>query len=165
MEEQPQPSGAIFVIFLWLTMLMLSLLVAVLCNTFDALTTKVNERLMFRRAKFCVTIEKLFPIWYHQHRHWGKNGCDIGSKLGVTSIESENDTVLTPGDVLTASERTGLSRFFADYGAGRSTPRRDRSCSTMITKNLDRWLLWSKNESTFEKWRKPMDDNDLAKHV
>jgi len=195
MEKQPQPAGAIFVAFLWVTLIMLSLLIAMFSNTFDALRSKVNQRLMFRRAMFCVTIEKLFPQWYHKHRSWGKEGCNIGSRLGITQSEAVTSEALprsTTSVYREPSEFARSSRFsrlftlgygsvdgtsspfagdrgpFSSEAASPRSPRgspRDgaRTLSTAVAS--DRWLLWSKNERTFETWRKPVEDGDFAKHL
>merc|ERR1719195_348638 len=106
---------------------MMSLLIAVFCNTFDALKSKVNERLMFRRAMYCVTIEKLFPIWYHQHRSWGRNGCNVGSKLGITPAECKNNS---QSDFLPTTETTGLLEKLKNFYGSNSQQhltRRPRS--------------------------------------
>jgi len=166
MEQQPQPAGAIFVTFLWLTLLMLSLLIAVFCNTFDALKSKVNERLMFRRAMFCLTIEKIFPIWYHQHRSWGRNGCNVGSKLGITPAECKNDSA---NDFFTREESAGLlgilGKSVPSYGStGLHTPRSSKPAHFTV-EDLDRWWLWSQSRSTFEMWRKPLDENGWGEQV
>lgn len=165
MEEQPQPAGAIFVTFLWLSIIMLSLLIAMFSHTFDALKRHTNSRLMFRRAMFCVTLEKLFPQWYHHHRSWGKKGCNVGCKLGMNSTE-----VVDPlSEPLTPQLHQAESGFLMGYGSfnvsPRSTTGRSRVRSRSSFGDFDRWLLWKKNEATFEKWRQPMEGYDLAKHL
>jgi hypothetical protein len=165
MEEQPQPAGAIFVAFLWITLIMVSLLIAMFSNTFDALISKVNERLMFRRAMFCVTLEKLFPLWYHQHGSWGLTGCNIGSTLGECHDDSlepdlpdqqQSDSIWED----LRAETVGILDRSMGYGSTSSGDLLQRSRTGIH--GQDRWLLWSKNESTFENWRKPVEDNDFG---
>jgi len=174
-EGHAQPAGAIFVLFLWVTLIMLSLLIAMFSNTFDALRSGVNERLMFRRAMFCVTIEKLFPQWYHLHRSWGSKGCVIGSRLGVSPADAKqspgsfSSRPFTPRPVFPmSSPRESETKFLgAGYGATWSqTPgvSPQKTYNSASPAEEDRWLLWAKADTTFETWRRPArvadDDTD-----
>jgi len=175
MEEQPQPTGAIFVIFLWLALMMLSMLIAVFCNTFDALKSKVNERLVFRRAMYCVTIEKLFPLWYHQHRRWGRNGCNMGKQLGIiprkcmrTSLDEVGlDEVGIDSELgLFGRMSVNLKRAVGDYGTMiPSSPTVSKTETSFTEEILDRWWLWSKDERTCETWRMPVGKTDSGKRA
>jgi len=167
MEKQPQPAGAIFVLFLWVTLIMLSLLIAMFSNTFDALRSRVNERLMSRRAMFCVTIEKLFPQWYHRHHAWGAKGCNIGSRLGVSLADTKDllETLIRPTPWSNKSlnmpnEASTLISPASGYGSAPSTSRQSmsprRQPEGLSPDDEDRWLLWAKADETFENWRKPV---------
>jgi len=156
-EQQPQPAGAIFVLFLWVTLVMLSLLIAMFSNTFDALRSRVSERLMFRRAMFCVTIEKLFPQWYHRHRSWGSKGCVIGARLGVSPADTNSpNQMLSPRFISSSTLNPGASMILGTgYGTTPTTPRKDR-VNLISDEESDRWLLWVKADTMFENWRKPV---------
>jgi len=183
MEKQPPPTGAIFVLFLWVTLIMLSLLIAMFSNTFDSLRHKVNERLMFRRAMFCITIEKLFPQWYHRHPSWGNKGCVIGWRLGVSPSDAKE---LPEGENLMSASTTTprlrtprvetwsfageCARIYGQVGGYGSTQSVSQRTSTPAARKIrkkgdpeeeDRWLLWAKADTTFESWRQPvLNDED-----
>jgi hypothetical protein len=62
-ENHPRFAGFVFVFFLWVTLIMMSILIAMFSNTFDFLKEHVEERFYYQRAMFCITLEKLMPQW------------------------------------------------------------------------------------------------------
>jgi len=136
-EHRPALAGMIFVLFLWLTLIMVSLLIAMFSATFDVMKVKTTQQLMYRRAEFCITCEKLFPQWYYSHWSWGARGCKIGSKLGLNLADSG-----------TLSKKSFRGRpDFDSYGSLDQT-----GISGGIDE--DRWALWVASDENFD--QKPL---------
>jgi len=157
-ERRPAIAGAIFVLFLWLSLIMMSLLIAIFSSTFDSLKVTTTQELMDRRAQFCITCEKLFPQWYYTHWSWGSRGCKIGSKLGLnladaghlsTRTMSTSCHSLRGGRPLTTHPelRPLTTTQFHTYGT------LEEESSEGIDE--DRWVLWVGGDEEFDQWRKP----------
>jgi len=143
-EQRPALAGTIFILFLWLALIMVSLLIAMFSSTFDVLKVTTSQQLMYRRATFCITCEKLFPQWYYTHWRWGHRGCKIGAKLGLRQAGAGSLT--TPHTAITATS----IQHFKSYGTWESY---DPENAEGI--DQDRWVLWIGNDERLDEWRKP----------
>merc|ERR1719410_1900669 len=135
---------------------MMSLLIAMFTSTFDALRVTTTQRLMHRRAQFCITCEKLFPEWYYNHWRWGSRGCKIGSKLGF-NVADAGHLKSTTGSTACRAARHGhalatnqencplATKHFQTYG----TLEEWSSGGT----DEDRWVLWVGGDAEFDEWR------------
>merc|ERR550514_1892850 len=65
-ETYPALTGAIFVCSLWVTLAMMSMLLAMFSTSYGNLETHMEEVYLFRRATWTIGCEKLFPGWFHK---------------------------------------------------------------------------------------------------
>jgi hypothetical protein len=178
-ENHPRFAGFVFVFFLWVTLIMMSILIAMFSNTFDFLKEHVEERFYYQRAMFCITLEKLMPQWYHRSSLWGRDGCLIGARLGLTGHEgcaghdepgsssgsedsetgdSEEEDVELAKPLLARVQQAALG---AQSRSSRSLAGNEHD---LAKRKSDRWLLWKRGKETFIEWRTPvMNHRESAK--
>jgi len=156
-EHHPAVAGAIFVGFLWITLVMMSILIAMFGTTWEDLKVQVNERFLFRRAMFCITLEKLFPQAYHAHPSWGPSGCNIGHPLGSAAPDTKEMSESDSDSNSDLDEEAGEQRPLVTRTQSRlhrkSEAEKKAKDEEKLRKMNDRWLLWNGGATTFPKWR------------
>lgn len=129
-EGYPRLTGCIFILFIWIALIMMTLLIAMFTTRYDTVREHISEIFLFRRATWTLTLEKLFPQWYCDYFHTG-----IGIELGGTAIM---DRVMDAKDeeggivVRRVKLHRGSSLDFGDTGEKES----------LLKKERERWFLW-----------------------
>jgi len=140
-QNHPAMAALVFITFLWCTLMMLTILVAMFSNRYDILVAHNRERLLFRRATFIITLEKLMPQWYHTRANLTTGRplgmlVQHGKRLVTRRRRETSDSEEKLGDV---SERTPL--VGDDYAD-------------------DRWVVVKGDDLTFNRWRSPHSAED-----
>jgi len=173
-ENHPGIASLVFIVFLWITLMMMTILVAMFSNRFDELKERVHERFLYRRAMFCITTEKLMPVWFHELMHF-----QLGKRLGGLWNHHGNGrkgTAVQSADAKKNWKALKTKNMIAGLGALKRKSKAgtaDRISSTHIDeqgmerpsreslledKSLlgdERWLIWKGSQRDFHKWREP----------
>jgi len=129
-------AAPVFITFLWLTLMMVTILVAMFTSRYDTLRAQSHERFVYNRTLFVITLEKLIPLWYHKRAKM-----TTGRPLGIL-VEQGKRAV---------RKRHRRTSFFKDAlklrDADENTPLVD------YNRVEDRWVIVKGNDLTFNRWR------------
>lgn len=150
--HHPALAGLIFIVALWVWLIMLTVLVTLFSDRYEKLNSIVRQRILYQRAIFIISWEKLVPFWWYR-------ACDLrmGKKLGGVVFEDyhralrkrkawqtqEETHRLLLGDHDLDEERIGLAASrFADT---------DEESQRLLPNA--RWLAWQGEPAVIGRWK------------